>query len=297
MTSIFNTEWRVSKALSSSVTSCNTISILCNDLTNDPQTSIVRHHHTNNDPQTPPMYRSQDVNITARDRIVVASYFLPVVLSKSSSGQWSIAWDNENILSLKADSGNANITSDKISWVGTVRFKGAPIPPEEEGAVTHLLQQMNCFPVFVNPTMHHQFYEVFCKQHLWMILHHVADVYGPLMDIGAKAQQDLWFTYSTVNRQFRDKVVEVFQVGDLIWIHGFHLMLLPSFLRRVLIVAKIGIFFHTPFPSSEIWRTMHRREDLLRGVLAADQVGFHLYVLYISDSTSRGHIFAQLLVY
>ena len=76
---------------------------------------------------------------------------------------------------------------------------------------------------------------------------------------------------------FRDKVVEVFQDSDLVWIHGFHLMLLPSFLRRVLTVAKIGIFFHTPFPSSEIWRTMHRREDLLRGVLAADQVGFHLY--------------------
>ena len=36
-------------------------------------------------------------------------------------------------------------------------------------------------------------------------------------------------------------------------------------------------FFHTPFPSSEIWRTMSRREDLLRGILGADQIGFHLF--------------------
>lgn len=121
-------------------------------------------------------HKSQDVNITAQDRIVVVSYFLPVVLSKSSSGQWSIEWDNENILSLKVDSGNANITTDKINWVGTIGYNGAPVPPEEESAVSHLLLQMNCFPVFVNPTMHHQFYDVFCKQHLWMILHHVADV-------------------------------------------------------------------------------------------------------------------------
>jgi trehalose 6-phosphate synthase/phosphatase len=111
------------------------------------------------------------------------------------------------------------------------------------------------------------------------MLHHVADVYGPLKqaDIGAKGQQDLWFTYSTVNRIFRDKVVEVFQAGDMVWIQGFHLMLLPSFLRRFLQQARIGYFFHTPFPSSEIWRRMTRREDLLRGILAADQIGFHLY--------------------
>jgi trehalose 6-phosphate synthase/phosphatase len=54
-------------------------------------------------------------------------------------------------------------------------------------------------------------------------------------------------------------------------------MLLPSFLRRFLHFAKIGYFFHTPFPSSEIWRTVTRNEDFLRGILAADQIGFHLY--------------------
>ena len=54
-------------------------------------------------------------------------------------------------------------------------------------------------------------------------------------------------------------------------------MLLPSFLRRRLPKSKIGYFFHTPFPSSEIWRTMIRRDDLLRGILGADQIGFHLF--------------------
>ena len=66
--------------------------------------------------------------------------------------------------------------------------------------------------------MHHQFYEVFCKQNLWLLLHHVADVYGPLNQAEIKGQQDLWFAYSTVNRLFRDKVVEIYQKGDLVWI-------------------------------------------------------------------------------
>jgi len=219
--------------------------------------------------------------ISSEDRVVVVSYFLPVILHLSEEGEWTAEWDNENILSLQADisSRAMNRAMDKISWVGTARYQGAAVPQEHEQAVSYVLTSMHCFPVYVSESMHHQFYDVFCKQQLWMILHHVADVYGPLNqnDIGAKAQQELWYTYSTVNRMFKEKVVEAYSHGDLIWIHGFHLMLLPSFLRRVISVAKIGYFFHTPFPSSEIWRTMSRREDLLRGILAADQVGFHLY--------------------
>jgi trehalose 6-phosphate synthase/phosphatase len=212
-----------------------------------------------------------DGELTKHDGVVIVSYFLPVILSRSSSGQWSASWDNENLLSLNLEA--------RVTWVGSVRYQGAPIPADEEEAVAAVLADMNCQPVFINQGTHFQFYDVFCKQSLWLTMHHVADVYGPLnqSDIGAKGQQDLWFNYSTVNRIFRDKVVEVYHPGDLVWIQGFHLMLLPSFLRRVLQVAKIGYFFHTPFPSSEIWRTMTRREDLLRGILASDQIGFHLF--------------------
>ena len=214
---------------------------------------------------------ASDSELKKTDGVIIVSYFLPVILSKSSSGQWSASWDNENLLSMNLDA--------RVTWVGCVRYQGAPIPADEEEAVTDVLKEMNCQPVFINQGTHYQFYDVFCKQNLWLLMHMVADVYGPLnqSDIGAKGQQDLWFNYSTVNRTFRDKVVEVYNPGDLIWIQGFHLMLLPSFLRRLLQVAKIGYFFHTPFPSSEIWRTMTRREDLLRGILAADQIGFHLY--------------------
>jgi trehalose 6-phosphate synthase/phosphatase len=37
---------------------------------------------------------------------------------------------------------------------------------------------------------------------------------------------------------------------------------------------KVGWFLHTPFPSSEIHRTLPSRSDLLRSVLAADLVGY-----------------------
>jgi len=77
--------------------------------------------------------------------------------------------------------------------------------------------------------------------------------------------------------KFRDKVVEVYNEGDLIWIHGFHLLVLPSFISKSLPTAKTALFLHTPFPSSEIFRSLSVREDLLRGMLNADHIGFHLF--------------------
>ena len=41
--------------------------------------------------------------------------------------------------------------------------------------------------------------------------------------------------------------------------------------------SQVGWFLHTPFPSSEIYRTLPVREEVLRAVLKADLIGFHTY--------------------
>ena len=63
----------------------------------------------------------------------------------------------------------------------------------------------------------------------------------------------------------------------------------PSFLTRVLRTARVGLFLHTPFPSSEIFRTLPFREDLLRGMLDADQVcvGVQDILLCTQDVTQQ----------
>ena len=99
---------------------------------------------------------------------------------------------------------------------------------------------------------------------------------GPIHG-GRGREKELWAAYNTVNRKFAEVVVQCFNEGDLVWVHGFHLLILPSYLTRRIPMAKVGIFLHTPFPSSEIFRTLWCREDLLRGMLNADQVGFHLF--------------------
>lgn len=54
-------------------------------------------------------------------------------------------------------------------------------------------------------------------------------------------------------------------------------MLLPKMLRERPITrdANIGFYLGTVFPSSEMYRILPQREELLRGVLAASFIGFH----------------------
>jgi trehalose 6-phosphate synthase/phosphatase len=49
-------------------------------------------------------------------------------------------------------------------------------------------------------------------------------------------------------------VLEVYHPGHMIWVHDYHLMLLPSCILRKLHTAKIGLFLHSPFPASDVWR-------------------------------------------
>jgi trehalose 6-phosphate synthase len=46
-------------------------------------------------------------------------------------------------------------------------------------------------------------------------------------------------------------------------------------LRELLPGARIGFFLHIPFPASEVFRMLPWREDVLRGMLGADLIGFH----------------------
>ena len=86
-----------------------------------------------------------------------------------------------------------------------------------------------------------------------------------------------WEAYTKVNQAFNSEIMKVAQPGDLIWVHDYHLMLLPELLRRSIPEAGIGFFLHIPFPSYEIFRSLPWREEILEGLLGADLVGFHTY--------------------
>lgn len=86
-----------------------------------------------------------------------------------------------------------------------------------------------------------------------------------------------WKDYGEVNQLFSAKVVEVAHEDDVLWVNDYHLLLLPGVMRRKLPNLSISFFLHIPFPSSECFRILAHREEILRAMLCADHIGFHLY--------------------
>jgi trehalose-6-phosphate synthase len=54
-------------------------------------------------------------------------------------------------------------------------------------------------------------------------------------------------------------------------------MLLPALVRERCPDAPISFYLHSPFPSSELYRVLPVRENLLKGVLGADVLGFQIW--------------------
>ena len=91
-----------------------------------------------------------------------------------------------------------------------------------------------------------------------------------------------WEAYNAANRAFADAVLATVEEGDLVWVQDYHLMLMPNMLRQAIDAkglknVRIGWFLHTPFPSSEVYRILPVRKEILEGVLSCDLIGFHTF--------------------
>jgi trehalose 6-phosphate synthase/phosphatase len=126
-----------------------------------------------------------------------------------------------------------------------------------------------------------RFYQGYPNQALWPLFHQFPSrlEYSP----------ESWAAYVEANERFRDAVVQRLRPGDLVWVHDYHLMLLPRMLRDAVPDVAVGFFLHIPFPSSEVFHILPRREELLQGVLGADYVAFqtHRHLSHFRSSVLR----------
>jgi trehalose 6-phosphate synthase/phosphatase len=111
-----------------------------------------------------------------------------------------------------------------------------------------------------------RFYDRFSNGVLWPVLHDI----GP-----APHDASDWETYQNVNARFADAIVGEVKPGDLVWIHDYHLMLVPRLVREQCPWARIGFFLHTPFPEPPSFSRLPQAAVLLDGLLGADAIGMH----------------------
>ncbi|RBL90570.1 bifunctional alpha,alpha-trehalose-phosphate synthase (UDP-forming)/trehalose-phosphatase [Chitinophaga flava] len=152
-------------------------------------------------------------------------------------------------------------------WLG---WPGLEISePKQQEKITKQLRQMNLVPVFLTQDEINNYYEGFSNETLWPVFHYMA--------VYARYEQSYWDAYYQVNKKFRDSVMQVVEQGDTIWIHDYHLLLLPGMLRAEMPEISIGFFNHIPFPSYELFRLIPWRAELIEGMLGADLLGFHTF--------------------
>ena len=152
-----------------------------------------------------------------------------------------------------------------IGWPG-VTSRG---DKTEEKKIREQLAAANCRPVFLSADEIRNHYHGFSNKTIWPLFHYFTQYV--VYDDG------FWKAYQRVNRHFYEAVIKIAEPTDTIWIHDYHLMLLPQLIRQKLPDAKIGFFLHIPFPSSEIFRLIPWRKEILEGLLGADLIGFHTY--------------------
>ncbi|KAJ0311317.1 uncharacterized protein N0V96_009128 [Colletotrichum fioriniae] len=86
-----------------------------------------------------------------------------------------------------------------------------------------------------------------------------------------------WADYYRMNQKFANRIIDLYKPGDIVIVHDYYLMLLPSMLRQRVPNMNISFFLHSPFPSSEFLRCLPRRKEVLEGVLGSNLVGFQSY--------------------
>jgi trehalose 6-phosphate synthase/phosphatase len=153
-------------------------------------------------------------------------------------------------------------------WIGTSDISEKKFQDHlHAGSVFH--DDFELAPVFIPANVKDKFYNGFCNDTIWPLFHYFPSY--------AKFPDDYFENYMKANEVFCEKVIEMYKPNDIIWVHDYHLMLLPALLRERLPNATIGFFLHIPFPSFELFRLLPSkwRKEILNGLLGSDLVGFH----------------------
>ncbi|OQE71155.1 hypothetical protein PENNAL_c0110G11013 [Penicillium nalgiovense] len=194
-------------------------------------------------------------------KLIIASNRLPLSVKRKDGTYEAIPSSGGLVTALKG------LKFSDYLWLG---WPGVDIDERDRGNVDKALAKENAAAVYLDENLAQSHYNGFSNGVLWPTLHYQSEV---VFD------NETWEAYQRVNRIFADRISEEAADGDLIWVHDYHLLLLPGLLRERLHAQNkrcpIGYFLHTPFPADDFWRGLPFQKQLLEGALGSDLIGFH----------------------
>ncbi|KAL9088060.1 MAG: hypothetical protein Q9165_006401 [Trypethelium subeluteriae] len=201
-------------------------------------------------------------------RLLLVSNRLPITIKRSEEGKYDFSMSSGGLVS--GLSGLSKSTT--FQWYG---WPGLEVPESEIQTLKDgLKDEYNAVPVMLSDELADRHYNGFSNEIMWPLFHyHPGEI---------TFDESAWDAYKEANQLFASTVAADVNDNDLVWVHDYHLMLLPAMLREEISKrkkknVKLGFFLHTPFPSSEIYRILPVRNEILLGILHCDLIGFHTY--------------------
>lgn len=144
--------------------------------------------------------------------------------------------------------------------------------PAEQEDLTNKLKARRCIPLFLDPEVL-QKQRKFCARVLFPLFHNIIETEPDNMPV---YDDEMWQAYRSVNSQFATKIKAHYDNAS-VWVHDYQLLLLPGLLSHSKPEVNIGLYLHSSFPASEVYKVFKHREELLYSMICCDVIGFHLF--------------------
>ncbi len=203
------------------------------------------------------------------------------------SNRLPVTYD-ENINNFKSSSGglvsaikglDATVVGCAFEWMGilTDDIAGELIEKARQTPAGNLA----CHPIVVPKDLYHHYYNEYSNNVIWPLFHYERSL--------VMHSEKGWRSYCQVNLLVAEAILKESKDGDTIWVHDFQLMLVPGVLKKKNPKLRVGFFLHIPFPSSEIFRELPQRKEILQSLIKADLLGFHdlSYLNHFRSSLQR----------
>ena len=185
-------------------------------------------------------------------RLLVVSNRLPITVVKEGGNltfQKSAGGLVSGLSAYLSSLKDSSFTTSEYIWIG---WPGITVEDKDkEKLELKALTDFHAYPVFLSEEVMENFYHGFCNKTIWPLFH-----YFPSFAVYDDAY---WNHYKHVNETFCNTVMKIIKPDDVVWIHDYHLMLLPKLLREKMPDIPIGSFLHIPFPAFEIFEQLIER--------------------------------------
>ena len=190
-------------------------------------------------------------------RIILVSNRLPVGISTNHDGSLTASRSNGGL----ATALSTLFDEQETLWIGWTGLRRHLTPRE----LRELDLPPDIIPINLSDQQITHYYDRYSNGVMWPILHEVP----PSIELSDADMHSV----RVVLRHFADAVAQVARHDDIIWIHDYHLMLLPALLRKRGLTNRIGFFLHTPFPAPDFTYMFPLLKETVRSLRAVDVLG------------------------